>query len=84
MIEGMNKAKICVAVGAGMFSSERAVSFRVNGTTYNLVVDPSDISESNMLSVLVIQREQDESIVDLPRETFTTGNRIRVPTSLLR
>ncbi|NUQ72025.1 MAG: hypothetical protein HUU21_00400 [Polyangiaceae bacterium] len=80
----MSTAKIPVEVGPGMFSSERAVSIRFNGTAYNLVVDHGDVTESNMLNVFVIQRGVDESIVDLPRETFTSGNRIKVPTSLLR
>jgi len=78
----MNRAFLRVEVGPGMFSSEKTVSFRVNGTRYTLIVDSSDVVD-NVIQVVVLERKRDHAIVDLPRETFTTGNRIRVPLELL-
>jgi hypothetical protein len=79
----MKKGRIQVDVGQGSFSSERAVSFVAAGKKYSLVVDESDI-ENGMLVVYVVEEMGEEAIVDLPRETFTTGSRIRVPRVLVQ
>ena len=78
----MQRGHIRVKVGPGMFRSERSVSFQVGDQAYNLFVDQSDV-QNNLLSVYVVERNGDEAIIDLPRDTFTTGNRIRIPSSYL-
>jgi len=65
-----------------MFQSERSVSFQVGDQAYSLFVDQSDV-QNDMLSVYVVEQKGDEAVIDLPRETFTSGNRIRVPSSYL-
>jgi len=78
----MKKGHIRVEVGRGTFSSERSVSFVADKRKYNLIVDESDV-EDGMLVVDIVEEMADEAIVDLPRETFTSGSRIRVPRSLV-
>jgi hypothetical protein len=65
-----------------MFQSERSVSFQVGDQAYSLFVDQSDV-QNDTLSVYVVEQRGDEAVIDLPRDTFTSGNRIRVPTSYL-
>lgn len=72
------KAKI----SPGMFTSERSVSFSVGENNYNLIVDESDVV-GDYLIVTAIERAECKVIVDLPRETFTTGRRIRVPAEVV-
>lgn len=77
------KRRIKVAVGPGIFSSERSASFEVGGKNYTLLVDESSLKDDT-LEVQVIAESDKDAIIDLPRETFISGNRIRVPkTSLL-
>lgn len=72
------KAKI----SPGVFRSERSVSFSVGENNYNLIVDESDIVGDHLV-VTTIKRVEREVIIDLPRETFTTGRRIRVPVEMV-
>jgi hypothetical protein len=65
-----------------MFQSERSVSFQVGDQAYNLIVDQSDV-QNDTLSVYVVEQRGDEAVIDLPRDTFTSGNRILVPASYL-
>jgi hypothetical protein len=76
------KKRLRVKVEQGMFSSERAVSFRAGDQNYMLFVDESDV-QGDTLEVFVVAERPDEAIIDLPRDTFTSGNRIRVPAGLL-
>ncbi len=78
----MQRGRIRVRVQPGMFQSERSVSFQVGDQAYSLFVDQSDV-QSDTLSVYVVEQRGDEAVIDLPRDTFTSGNRIRVPTSYL-
>ncbi len=78
----MKKARLPVEVTPGMFRSELAVSFDAGGQRYSLIVDREDV-EGNMLVVRLVQQEDGEAVIDLPRDTFTSGNRIRVPAALL-
>lgn len=80
----MNRRRIKVAkVGQGLFASERSVTLQVGEDIYNLIVDEHDVQPDDTLEVTVVAAEGDQALVDLPRETFTSGNRIRVPTSAL-
>ena len=76
----MKKSRIRVQeVGPGVFSRERSVSFQVGDKHYTLIVDQDDVGEDNTLAVNVIAEGEHEALIDLPRDTFTTGNRIRIP-----
>jgi hypothetical protein len=67
-------------VGPGMFSNEKAVSFEISGKHYTLLAPAHTVDEAaKELDVEVIAERGDQLIVDLPRETFTTGNRISIP-----
>ena len=82
----MGKKRIKVNAGRGVFSSERSVTFDAGGQQYTLIVEKDDvISEGghDYIEVDVLGSGDNEAIVDLPRETFTSGNRIRVPTNIL-
>ena len=74
------KRRIRVTVGPGIFSSERSASFQVNDQNYTLIVDEFSIVDDTM-EVRVIAEGENEALIDLPRDTFTTGNRIRYPKS---
>jgi hypothetical protein len=78
----MRAARIRVKVEQGMFPSERTVSFQIGGKSYTLIVDAADV-QGDMLTVYVVEQGEREALVDLPRETFTTGNRIRIPNTHL-
>jgi hypothetical protein len=71
-------AWIPVEVKPGMFQSERSVSFEAGGQPYSLIVDQSDVQDGK-LRVRIIEHYGGEMVIDLPRDTFTSGNRIRVP-----
>lgn len=74
--------RIRVDVGPGIFSMERSVSFEVNGEYYNSIVEAESL-KGDELEVHVIADRGDNAIVDLPRDTMTTGNRILVPKTML-
>lgn len=75
--------RLQVTVGPGMFESERTVSIQGAGRRYVLVVDAQDISPDNTLKVYLVDQRGDEAWVDLPRETFSSGSRVRVPSAAL-
>jgi hypothetical protein len=78
----MKTGRIRVSVHPGIFSSERYISFEAGGTGYSLFVDEADVQDGT-LEVNVVAESNDEVLIDLPRDTFTTGNRIRVPKASL-
>lgn len=69
-------------VGEGIFSFERSVSIEAGDKHYTLIVD-NDMLQDDTLEVYVVAESDKEAIVDLPRETFTSGNRIRIPREYL-
>ena len=75
--------RIPVEVHPGMFPSERAVSFQAGGKEYTLLVDARDV-ENETLRVSVVEEGDIEALIDLPRDTFSSGPRIRVPKELLQ
>jgi hypothetical protein len=66
-----------------MFPSEKAVSFQAGEREHTLFVDERDVRDG-MLEVYLVDQRGEEAIVDLPRDTLTSGNRIRVPSSILQ
>jgi len=76
-------AQIKVSVKAGMFSSERSVSFSTGAVSYSLLVDEQDLTPDHLLRVILVGIEGGDAVVELPRETFTSGTRVRIPRSLL-
>jgi hypothetical protein len=81
-LEPMPK-QLKVNVKQGMFSSERSVSFSTESASYSLLVDEQDLTPNNLLRVILVGIEGSEAVVELPRETFTSGTRVRIPRSLL-
>ncbi|MDQ2687332.1 MAG: hypothetical protein M3Y28_05640 [Armatimonadota bacterium] len=73
----MKKRIRVTAVGPGVFSTENAVSFEADGKEYTLLVD-KDSLKNNMLEVQVVAEGEKEALIDLPRDTFTSGSRIRI------
>ena len=76
------KRYIDVEVSAGMFSCERVVEFSAGDRNYCLFVDESSLRD-NSLEVYLIELLEDEAIIELPRDTFTSGTRVRVPRDML-
>jgi hypothetical protein len=74
----MKTSRIRVQVEPGMFSSERYVSFAAGDRKYALFVDQADVRDDT-IEVGVVAVNGDEALVDLPRETLTSGNRISIP-----
>ena len=82
--EASNKRLIrAEKVGRGMFSSERSVRINAGGQVYNLIVDEEDVRPGDLLEVTLVGEQNGVALVDLPRESFTSGTRIEVPTSAL-
>jgi hypothetical protein len=79
----MNEGRIRVDVEPGMFSTERSVWFQASGRRYSLLVDPSDIIDERYLRVHILGYDNGEAIIDLPRDTFSSGSRVRIPRELL-
>jgi hypothetical protein len=83
MVSAMaRRSKIRVNVEPGTFSTERAVSFEAGGRRYNLLVDAEDVQD-NTLTVYVVAERDDLAVIDLPRETFTSGSRVTIPKGAL-
>jgi hypothetical protein len=80
----MKQARIQVTVSDGMFASERSVSFDAGDRKYHLLVDEDDVSGDEMNVNIVSAPDEDTYIVQLPRETFTTGHRVRVPRGVVK
>lgn len=78
----MRKRRIRVMVEPGLFSTERSVVVDTGSRRYTLLVDQEDVQDDTLLVSLVAEGPK-ESLIDLPRETFTSGSRIRVPSRLL-
>ena len=58
------------------------VSFQEYGESYALFVDEQDV-QGGLFTVYKVAQCGDEVLVDLPRETFTSGNRVRVSIAAL-
>lgn len=80
----MRDPHIRVRVTPGLFNSERNVSFDAGDRKYNLVVDVKDLFKEDSILVAIVDETAEELLVDLPRETFTSGNRIRVPRGVVQ
>ena len=64
-------------IGPGVFSTENTVSFEADGKQYTLLVD-KDFLTNDTLEVQVVAEGEKEALIDLPRDTFTSGSRIRI------
>src|SRR5258705_459603 len=82
-------------IGLGPFERERGVSIDVPGFgKVTTIVDESDVwterelrpglTVAGRLKVVVVAVKNDKFIVDLPRETFSSGPRIVVPKDLVK
>ena len=80
----MLKRSIRVSVEDGVFSSEKTVSFNVKERKLTLLVDNDDLIAGNQLRVSVLDTRGEQALVDLPREPFSGGSRLLVPTALLQ
>lgn len=71
-------------IGPGVFSNERSVTFQIGGQSYTLIVPVEYLREDSMeLQVEVVAERGAEVLVDLPRETFTSGLRVQMPRASL-
>ena len=66
------------STGPGVFANERSATLVVNGEAYTLIV-PQEYIQGDYLLVELVARRGDQALVDLPRETFTSGPRLMVP-----
>jgi hypothetical protein len=78
----MGETFIRVDVSPGMFRSERCVSFEAYGKHFESLVDQRSVN-GDRLRVRVLNAEDDRVLIELPRETFTTGTRMWVSRSML-
>lgn len=67
-----------VSVDAGMFETERSVSFPGVEQTYHLMVDERDVRDGK-LEVGILDESRDTILIALPADTFTSGSTVRVP-----
>lgn len=65
----------------GLFSSEREVVIRAE-RNYSLLVDAHSL-RGGLLAVRLIEEVDGLLLIELPRETFSSGRRIRVPRGLI-
>ena len=83
MVQRMVKrGRVKVDVRPGTFSSERCVSFFAGAQKYSLVVDETML-EGDALLVQIVDEAANDVIIDLPSDTFISGNRVRVPRDLV-
>lgn len=69
---------------AGLFSSERLVSFTVGERRYESIVDEHDVTGTRLrVRVVAEEPSTDRVLVDLPRETITAGQRMFLPKSMI-
>ena len=76
-MKSMKKRIKVNAIGPGVFSTENTVSFEADGKEYSLLVD-KDFLQNGTLEVQVVAEGEKEALIDLPRDTFTSGSRIRI------
>ncbi len=71
----------------GLFEGEREVAVpSTTGAPHHAIVDMRDVKRINnrdAVRVHVVHQEGDRYLVDLPRETFTSGPRVWVPKEAL-
>lgn len=79
----IKKGWLPVDVKPGLFSSERSVTFDTGKAKYSLIVDQADLSGGN-LAVYIVAEQGNEAVIALPRETFTSGSRVRVPREVVK
>jgi hypothetical protein len=96
MSNGAREAAVTIAceVALGMFRDERGVEISLpNGRKIAALVDKNDVHVSQdpkpgetvpgRLRVSVVEPLEDGVLVDLPRPSFSDGQRVRVPRDLL-
>lgn len=81
-------------ISLGLFDDERVVQFEAEGKQYRAIVDKDDVQElqtpqkgrwvEGLLQVYVIKRNGETVLVNLPRETASSGRRITVSKQLLQ
>lgn len=71
------------STGPGIFASERSATITVNGKAYTLIVPAEYLVDGDYLLVEFVANRGDQALIDLPRETFTSGSRLMVPQNLL-
>ncbi len=84
---------IACQVALGMFRDERGVEIQLPEGKIAALVDKNDVQVAHdpepgqvvpgRLRVSVVEEGHDEVLVDLPRPSFSAGQRLRVPRRLL-
>jgi hypothetical protein len=76
--------RIPVKVSPGIFSHEFIVRFRINGMTYNMMIEKEAIRIStNHLTAHVLECHTNSLLIRLPAPTVTTGPKIMVSRNLV-
>ena len=79
-----NVGYISVTVKAGLFSSERTVSFAdAVGRTVSLLVSELDLRD-NQLRVDVLDSTSESTFIGLPRDPFSGTRRLVLPASMVQ
>lgn len=80
----MSRRVKVVEIGSGMFPNERYVRFAGLKGEHSLFVDRDSVDESRKtMEVNVITVDNDNALVELPRETTSGKNRVVVRSSEL-
>jgi hypothetical protein len=80
----MAKRVRVVEIGSGMFPNERYVRFSGLEGEYSLFVDSTSVDErQKTMEVNVIMHNAENALVELPRETTSGKNRVRIRSSEL-
>jgi hypothetical protein len=94
MAKVKNGWRLRCRVGRGMFESERTVMIALASGQISAIVDADDVEVAEApagetlvdgwVRVTFIEKGPTEALIDLPRETFTSGPRILVPLTMLQ
>lgn len=88
------KELLACRVGRGMFENERAITITADDVEFSALVDADDVvvksaprgdeTVAGWVKVSIVQKGKDRALVDLPRETFSSGPRILIPLTLIK
>lgn len=78
----MEKRFLSCEVGKGMFQGEQIVSFKVGETNISSIVNTGFI-KNGKLEVDVYDTKEDELLIGIPGESFSTTRKIWVPKEMI-
>lgn len=78
----MDLGKLKVKVDPGIFSTERSVSFDLDGRRYAILVDLSELDGDELL-VRIVEASDERLVIELPSAPPSGGKRVIVPRSVV-